>query len=82
MMRWQEETGRVSVFRQPSNNSNSNTRDRQGRLITCEHDTRRVTRTEFDGTITTLIDKFDQPLAVFAVREHTGRAGRLAAWLL
>ena len=59
MMRWQEETGRVSVFRQPSNNSNGNTRDRQGRLITCEHDTRRVTRTEFDGTITTLIDKFD-----------------------
>ena len=59
MMRWQEETGRVSVFRQPSNNSNGNTRDRQGRLITCEHDTRRVTRTEFDGTIITLIDKFD-----------------------
>jgi gluconolactonase len=59
MMRWTEETGRVSVFRQPSNNSNGNTRDRQGRLITCEHDTRRVTRTEFDGTITTLIDKFD-----------------------
>ena len=59
MMRWQEETGRASVFRQPSNNSNGNTRDRQGRLITCEHDTRRVTRTEFDGTITTLIDKFD-----------------------
>ena len=59
IMRWQEETGRVSAFRQPSNNANGNTRDRQGRLITCEHDTRRVTRTEFDGTITTLIDKFD-----------------------
>jgi gluconolactonase len=59
IMRWQEETGGVSVFRQPSNNANGNTRDRQGRLVTCEHDTRRLTRTEFDGTITTLIDKFD-----------------------
>ena len=59
IMRWQEETGRVSVFRKPSNNSNGNTRDRQGRLVTCEHDTRRVTRTEYDGTITVLIDKFD-----------------------
>src|SRR5262249_27343108 len=41
LMRWQEETGRVSVFREPSNNSNGNTRDRQGRLVSCEHDTRR-----------------------------------------
>jgi gluconolactonase len=49
----------VSVYRQPSNNANGNTRDRQGRLVTCEHDTRRVTRTEYDGTITVLIDKFD-----------------------
>ena len=46
IMKWEEETGRVSVFRKPSNNANGNTRDRQGRLITCEHDTRRVTRTE------------------------------------
>src|SRR6266550_3043355 len=59
IMRWDEETGRVSVYRQPSNNANGNTRDRQGRLVTCEHDTRRVTRTEYDGTITVLIDKFD-----------------------
>jgi len=59
MMRWEEETGRVSVFRKPSNNSNGNTRDRQGRLITCEHDARRVTRTEYDGTITVLMDSFD-----------------------
>ena len=59
IMRWDEETGRVSVFRKPSNNSNGNTRDRQGRLITCEHDTRRLTRTEYDGTITVLADKFD-----------------------
>jgi gluconolactonase len=59
IMRWQEETGAVSVFRQPSNNANGNTRDRQGRLVTCEHDTRRITRTEHDGTITVLMDKFD-----------------------
>ena len=49
----------MSVFRKPSNNANGNTRDRQGRLVTCEHDARRVTRTEYDGTITVLIDKFD-----------------------
>ncbi len=59
ILRWDEQTGRTSVFRQPSNYSNGNTRDRQGRLITCEHDARRVTRTEHDGTITVLIDKFD-----------------------
>jgi gluconolactonase len=59
IMKWDEETGAVSVFRKPSNNANGNTRDRQGRLLTCEHDTRRVTRTEFDGTITTLIDRFE-----------------------
>ncbi len=57
MMRWNEEDGAVSVFRQPSNYANGNTRDRQGRLVTCEHDTRRVTRTEYDGTITVLLDK-------------------------
>ena len=59
IMRWDEETGRTSVYRKPSNNANGNTRDRQGRLVTCEHDTRRVTRTEYDGTITVLADKFD-----------------------
>jgi gluconolactonase len=59
MMRWDETTRRASVFRSPSNYSNGNTRDRQGRLVTCEHDARRVTRTEYDGTITVLIDKFD-----------------------
>ena len=59
IMRWEEETGRVSVFRKPSNNANGNTRDRQGRLVTCEHDARRVTRTEYDGSITVLMDKHD-----------------------
>lgn len=58
MLRWSEETGEVSKFRSPANYSNGNTRDRQGRLISCEHDSRRVTRTEFDGTITTLIDNY------------------------
>jgi gluconolactonase len=58
MLRWQEETGEVTVFRSPSNYSNGNYRDRQGRLLTCEHDTRRVTRTEYDGTITVLADHF------------------------
>ncbi len=59
IMRWDEETGGVSIYRKPSNNANGNTRDRQGRLVTCEHDTRRVTRTEYDGSLTVLIDRFD-----------------------
>jgi gluconolactonase len=59
IMRWDEETGRTTVFRKPSNYANGNTRDREGRLVTCEHDARRVTRTEHDGSITVLIDKFD-----------------------
>src|SRR5262247_1339754 len=59
IMRWDEETGRISIFRQPSNHANGNTRDRQGRLITCEHSGRRITRTDYDGTIAVLIDRFD-----------------------
>ena len=59
MLRWSEETGQVSVFRQPAHNSNGNTRDRQGRLVTCEHGSRRVTRTEHDGRVTVLLDRFD-----------------------
>jgi gluconolactonase len=59
ILKWDEETGNTSVFRKPSNQANGNTRDRQGRLVTCEHDARRVTRTEYDGTITVLIDRFD-----------------------
>ena len=51
--------GEVSVFREPSNFTNGNTRDRQGRLISCEHGKRRVTRTEIDGSITVLADSFD-----------------------
>ena len=58
MLRWTEETGKVSIFRNPSHNSNGNTRDKQGRLISCEHGTRRITRTEHDRRITVLMDSF------------------------
>jgi gluconolactonase len=58
IMRWDEETGATSIYRKPSNYANGNTRDRQGRLVTAEHG-RRVTRTEYDGKITVLIDRFD-----------------------
>ncbi|NJO24296.1 MAG: SMP-30/gluconolactonase/LRE family protein, partial [Sphingomonadales bacterium] len=51
--------GAVSVYRKPSNFANGHTRDRQGRLIGCEHGGRRIYRTEYDGAITTLIDRFD-----------------------
>jgi gluconolactonase len=59
LLRWSEESGQTSVFRSPAHFANGNTRDRQGRLITCEHGTRRVTRTELDGTISTLLDQFE-----------------------
>jgi gluconolactonase len=51
--------GTVSVFRQPSNNTNGHTRDREGRLVSCEHGSRRVSRTELDGTVTVLADRWD-----------------------
>ncbi|EFF75201.1 SMP-30/gluconolactonase/LRE family protein [Achromobacter piechaudii] len=59
ILRWDETTGAISVFRQPANFSNGLARDRQGRLLTCEHLTRRVTRTEYDGSITVLADGYD-----------------------
>ncbi len=59
MLRWDEETGQVTTFRAPSNYSNGNTRDREGRLITCEHRGRRVTRTEHSGALTVLADRFE-----------------------
>ena len=58
-MKWDEETGQLSDFRRPSSFANGNTRDRQGRLVTCEHLRRRVTRTEYDGTVTVLADGID-----------------------
>ncbi len=59
MLRYDETDGGVSVFRQPSGYSNGNTVDRQGRLISCEHGNRRVTRTEHDGTVTVIADRFE-----------------------
>jgi len=59
ILRWDEETGAISVFRKPSRNANGNTRDGQGRLLTCEHDARRVTRTEYDGALTVIADRFE-----------------------
>jgi len=59
IMRYDDTDGSVSVFRQPSENANGNTRDLQGRLVTCHHLARAVTRTEFDGSITTLADRFE-----------------------
>jgi gluconolactonase len=59
IMRFDEETGGVTVFRKPSDFANGNTRDREGRLVTCEHGGRRVTRTEYDGAVTVLMDRFE-----------------------
>ncbi|MFJ9606065.1 SMP-30/gluconolactonase/LRE family protein [Kitasatospora sp. NPDC101176] len=58
MLRWDEATGTVGVFRSPAGHSNGNTLDREGRLVTCEQGNRRVTRTEHDGTLTVLADRY------------------------
>jgi gluconolactonase len=58
LYRWDEVTGQTAIFRHNANNPNGNTRDREGRLVTCEHLTRRLTRTERDGRITVLTDRF------------------------
>ncbi|CAA9547798.1 MAG: Gluconolactonase, partial [uncultured Thermomicrobiales bacterium] len=59
ILRWDEMDGNVSVFRAPAGYTNGNTVDRQGRLVSCEHGNRRVSRTEHDGTVTTLVDRFE-----------------------
>jgi gluconolactonase len=59
MLRWDEMTGNVGLFRQPAGYSNGNTLDREGRLVTCEHGNRRVTRTEHDGSVVVLADRYD-----------------------
>ena len=59
ILRWDDCSGALSEFRKPSNHANGLARDRQGRLLACEHGTRRVTRTEYDGAITVLADGFD-----------------------
>lgn len=58
MLRWTP-GGETSVFRQPSNHTNGHTRDREGRLVSCEHSGRRISRTEADGTVVTLVDRYD-----------------------
>jgi gluconolactonase len=59
MLRYDETDGGVSVFREPSGNSNGNTVDREGRLISCEHGGRRVSRTEHDGSVITIADSWN-----------------------
>ena len=59
ILRWDDASGTVSEFRKPSHNANGLTRDTQGRLLTCEHQTRRITRTEYNGHITVLADAFE-----------------------
>ena len=59
ILRYDEATGGWGVFRSPSNMANGLARDAQGRLLTCEHGGRRITRTEYDGTITVLADRFE-----------------------
>ena len=59
ILRYDETTGGVAVFRSPAGNSNGHTRDRQGRLVSCEHGGRQVTRTELDGSITVIADSYE-----------------------
>ena len=59
LLRWDEASGAVSVFRHPAGHVNGNTLDRRGRLVSCEQGNRRVTRTEPDGTVTVLADRYD-----------------------
>lgn len=72
ILRWCEDG--IATFRSPSNYANGHTRDRQGRLLSCEHGSRRVTRTDWDGTITTIAESFDgkplnSPNDVIAARD-------------
>jgi len=60
MLRWDETTGATGVFRQPAGYSNGNTVDREGRLVSCEHGGRRVSRTEHDGSVITIADRYDR----------------------
>ncbi len=59
IVKWDEETGLLSDYRRPSDYANGNTRDREGRLVTCEHGGRRVCRTEHDGSVMTLMNRFE-----------------------
>ena len=59
MYRWDEQSATTQVFRKPSDNSNGNTRDRQGRLVTCQHLNRRVVRTAYDGSLEVIAEQYD-----------------------
>lgn len=59
LLRWDEQSGSTNVFRSPSHYANGNARDAHGRLISCEHGDRRVVRTEYDGSITVVADRYD-----------------------
>ena len=76
-MRWSEDDGRVSVFRTPSNNSNGNTFDFQGRQLSCEHLTRRVVRYEHDGTSTVIADAYQRQEAQLAERRRAASRWQL-----
>lgn len=76
LMSYNTETGKTTVYRKPSHYANGNTRDRQGRLISCEQGTRRITRTEYDGSITVLADnykgkKLNSPNGVIVKSDNT-----------
>ena len=59
MLRWDEESGAVGVYRKPSDYANGGTRDRQGRLLSCAHSGRRVSRTEYDGRVVAVAERFE-----------------------
>ena len=58
ILKWEEETSKVTTYRKPSEFANGHTRDLQGRLITCEHGGRRVSRTEYDGSVTPVMESW------------------------
>jgi gluconolactonase len=76
IMRFDEATGAWGVFRQPANFANGNARDRQGRLLTCEHQGRRVTRTEYDGKITVLADNFNGSVSIRLTTSYANPTAR------
>ena len=79
VLKWEEETGAVSAWRRPSNNANGHTRDRQGRIIACEHAGRRVVRFESDGAVTVLQPDLSKTGGITEVQRIAAMA---SAWKL
>ena len=77
MLRWDEATEAVGVFRQPAGYTNGNTLDAEGRMLSCEHGGRRVSRTEHDGSVTTIADRIDGKRLNHIRRFALGADGRL-----